>query len=195
MHSNRLLEKDVRVATPGPQAAHAKPRAAGGVSLGPYGACARPVRAGVARPIFPRVEGVTGARERRQRGELVLVLLVAVAVAVAVARTFGARICSRTPRCEHRWYCTRRTRTRRAPRTTRRCTSLLSPMGNRQTRRLNLLFPFTVIFVFSEPDCGKLTLKTRGMSAGELEGEWRAWGERGSAGADECQGCGYLCVL
>ena len=44
-----------------------KPRAVGS-PLDEAG-CARPVRTGVACPAFPRVEGVTEARERQQRGE------------------------------------------------------------------------------------------------------------------------------
>ena len=59
--------------TPGPQAARAE--TAGGVGLGPREACAGPVRAGVVRPVFPRVEGellvVRGElpREERERRE------------------------------------------------------------------------------------------------------------------------------
>lgn len=51
----RLLGEKVRVPTPGPEAAGAE--TAGGVGLGPREACAGPVRAGVVRPVFPRVEG------------------------------------------------------------------------------------------------------------------------------------------
>ena len=71
-------------------------------------------------------------------------------------------------------------------------------MGNRKTRRLNLFFPFTVILLFLGTGLRKTNFKNAGnvgWTAGELEGEWRAWGERGSAGVDECQGCGDLCVL
>ena len=143
-HSNGALKTTARERRSGDD-----PRTTGRAckNRGPWGVspldeagCARPVRAGVACPAFPRVEGVTEARERQQRGE----------PDVRAAGGGG----SGSGSGEDLW------RADFQPRTAVRAqmvllvpalerernalrarladaTSLLSPMGNRKTRRLN----------------------------------------------------------
>ena len=72
-HPKRLLGEKIRMPTPGPQTARAE--TSRGVVLGPREARAGPVRAGIVRPVFPRVEGkllvVRGELpgEERERGQ------------------------------------------------------------------------------------------------------------------------------
>ena len=53
-HPERLLGEEIRMTTPRPQTARAKP--ARGVVLGPRETCTGPVRTRFVRPVFPCVE-------------------------------------------------------------------------------------------------------------------------------------------